>query len=96
MPDSRQGKAPADGDRLGFGKPRRAEAPGAQPDEPPTTSAGPKGHHAEAPAKASADDRPGDAAAAGGRGRRSRFGLKKRKANNDYVDWVSGLGNDPS
>jgi hypothetical protein len=23
-----------------------------------------------------------------------RFGLKKRKDNNDYVDWVSGLGND--
>jgi hypothetical protein len=100
MPDSRHADghrdAPAAGGRFGFGKPGRAEAPSTNPDELPTTSPGPQGHHAEAPAKAPADDQPGDATAAGGSGRRSRFGLKKRKDNNDYVDWVSGLGNDPS
>jgi hypothetical protein len=29
----------------------------------------------------------------GAKGRR-RFGLKKRRDTNDYVDWVSGLGDD--
>ena len=91
-PDSRHGDAtPA-----GFGKPRRGEAPRVAAAEPPTTSAGANGQHAVEPAKASDDDRTGDAGAAGGSGRRSRFGLKKRKDNSDYVDWVSGLGNDAS
>jgi hypothetical protein len=69
---------------------------------PTTTSTGHKGHSA-GPQDNSADPQgqhaaePGQAAAEGGRGRRSRFGLKKqRKENTDYVDWVSGLGNDPS
>ena len=45
------------------------------------------GRHSEASAKPPAE---GDVDGKKGR----RFGLKKRKESNDYVDWVSGLGND--
>jgi hypothetical protein len=95
MPDSRHSDAPAEDGRFSFGKPhpaertaRSASAPAdarpTTPTAPPTTPADPQGHHAADPGPA-------------GSGRRSRFGLKKqRKDNADYVDWVSGLGNDPS
>jgi len=51
------------------------------------TAAPSTGRHSEASAKPPAE---GDVDGKKGR----RFGLKKRKESNDYVDWVSGLGND--
>jgi hypothetical protein len=55
--------------------------------------AGPSaGRHTEPPATPPGEQ-PQDAGRPGG-GKRSRFGLRRRKDGNDYVDWVSGLGGD--
>ena len=84
-PEAEQPSGPAaKRGRFGFG--RTAPAPRTEPDEiAPST-----GRHGAAPTSPQPVDKPDKPDDGGGR----RFGLKKHRDNNDYVDWVSGLSND--
>jgi hypothetical protein len=90
------GRTPQAPDAAGFGRTapgsraagdRRVETGDAAHGGRSDTAAPSAGRHGEAPANPPAER---DTDSKKGR----RFGLKKRKESTDYVDWVSGLGND--